>query len=123
MVPWNEEQKRAFVDMQFRAQTIHYQQHYSDGDFQIVEKAGQPIGRLLLHRRPEEILVVDISLMPEHRGKGIGTKLLKDVLTEGEVSGRRVAIHVEQFNPAKHLYERLGFQYLETHGVYDLMVR
>lgn len=122
-VPWSEEQKRAFLDMQFRAQTIHYQKHYGDGEFLIIEERGESIGRLLLHRTPSEIRIIDISLMPEHRGRGVGTKLLRDVLAEGEASNRQVSIHVEHFNPAKRLYERLGFRYVETNGVYDLMIR
>ena|SRR5256885_4022849 len=122
-VPWSEEQKRAFLDLQFRAQSVHYLKHYGDGQFLMIEEDGRAIGRLLLHRTPEEIRVIDISLMPEHRGRGIGTRLLRDVLAEGEASRRRVSIHVEHFNPAKRLYERLGFRYVETNGVYDLMVR
>ena len=122
-VPWTDEQKNAFLDMQFRAQSIHYAKHYGDGEFLMIEDRGKPIGRLLLHRSPEEIRVIDISLMPEHRGRGIGTRLLRDVLSEGEASNRRVSIYVEQFNPAKRLYERLGFRYVETTGVYDLMIK
>jgi len=122
-VPWSEEQKRAFLDMQFRAQSVHYQTHYDNAEFMIVEEAGVAIGRLILHQRPEEIRVIDISLMPEHRGRGIGTKLLQDVIREAAASGRRVSIHVEQFNPAKRLYERLGFSWVESNGVYDLMVK
>lgn len=120
-VPWSEEQKRAFLDMQFRAQTLHYQKHYGDGEFLIVENRGEPIGRLLLHRSADEIRVIDISLLPEHRGRGIGTSLLRDVLDEAAASNRSVTIHVEHFNPAKRLYERLGFRSLETNGVYDLL--
>jgi ribosomal protein S18 acetylase RimI-like enzyme len=122
-VPWSEEQKRAFLDMQFHAQSLHYAKHYGDGDFMMIEEGGRPIGRFLLHRTSDEIRVVDISLMPEHRRRGIGTKLLRDVLAEGEATNRKVSIHVEHFNPAKRLYERLGFQYVETNGVYDLMIK
>ena len=122
-VPWSEEQKRAFLDMQFRAQTVHYAQHYGDGEFLMIEEGERPIGRLLLHRTAGEIRIIDISLMPEARGRGIGTKLLHDVLAEADASKRRVSIHVENFNPARRLYERLGFRYVETNGVYHLMVR
>jgi ribosomal protein S18 acetylase RimI-like enzyme len=122
-VPWTDEQKRAFLDMQFFAQSTHYAKHYGDGEFLIIEDDGRPVGRLLLHRTAGEINVIDISLMPEHRGRGIGTKLLRDVLAEGEATNRKVSIHVEHFNPAKRLYQRLGFRYVETNGVYDLMIR
>ena len=122
-MPWSEEQKRAFLDMQFRAQTTHYAQHYGDGEFLMIEEDGRAIGRLLLHRTPGEIRIIDISLTPEARGRGIGTKLLQDVFAEADATKRRVSIHVENFNPARRLYERLGFRYVETNGVYHLMVK
>ena len=120
-VPWSEEQKRSFLEMQFRAQAIHYRTHYSSAQFLIIEKEGKSIGRLYIHRRPDEIRIVDISLLSEHRGNGIGTALLRDVMQEGEMSGRPVSIHVEHFNPAMRLYDRLGFRHVDTYGVYHLM--
>ena len=77
--------------------------------------------RLLVDRRPEDIRVVDVSLTPEYRGKGIGTMFLRELLNEAEASGKSVSIHVEHFNPAMRLYERLGFRRIDTHGVYHLM--
>jgi RimJ/RimL family protein N-acetyltransferase len=120
-VPWTEEQKRAFLEMQFRAQTIHYRTHYSSAQFLVIEDGGEPIGRLYLHRQPDDIRIVDISLLPQFRGAGIGTKLLKDVLAEGEAAGKTVSIHVESFNPAMRLYERLGFRHIDDNGVYHRM--
>lgn len=60
---------------------------------------------------PENILVY-IATHGEHRGKGIGKKLIEAVKTECKGS---IALHVEHDNPAKHLYEKLGFTnpYLE----------
>lgn len=60
---------------------------------------------------PENILVY-IATHSEHRGKGIGKKLMKAVMSECKGS---IALHVEQDNPARHLYEKLGFTnpYLE----------
>src|SRR4051812_4163731 len=78
MVQWTEEQKRAFLEMQFRAQTMHYAQHYVGAEFLVIEENDAPIGRLYIHRQPHDIRIVDISLLPEHRGKGIGTQLLRD---------------------------------------------
>ena len=63
----------------------------------------------------------DIALLPEHRGAGIGGRLLQDLLTEAAASGKRVSIHVERFNPAMRLYERLGFTKQEEVGVYFRM--
>jgi ribosomal protein S18 acetylase RimI-like enzyme len=120
-VPWTEEQKRAFLEMQFRAQTIHYRTHYSSAQFLIIEKGDQPIGRITIDRRPGDIRIVDIALIPEYRGRGIGTTFLRELLHEAEASSKSVSIHVEQFNPAMRLYDRLGFRRIDSHGVYHLM--
>jgi len=121
VVPWSEDQKRAFLEMQFRAQSIHYATHYVGADFQIIEQDGRPIGRLYIARWDDEIRIVDISLLPEHRSRGVGSTFLRQVLEEGRTSNRRVTIHVESFNPAMRLYERLGFRRAGEHGVYYLM--
>src|SRR5207302_173775 len=68
-----------------------------------------------------EHCIVDIAFLPEHRGRGMGTALMQDLLDEAELAGKPVTIHVEQFNPAMRLYRRLGFEKVEGHGVYDLM--
>jgi ribosomal protein S18 acetylase RimI-like enzyme len=65
--------------------------------------------------------MVDIALLPEYRRAGIGSAILKDLLAEGARGGKRVSIHVEIFNPALALYERLGFRKLREHGVYHFM--
>jgi ribosomal protein S18 acetylase RimI-like enzyme len=74
-------------------------------------------------RWSETIRVVDIAFMPEHRGSGIGTRLFRELFDEGDAAGKPVSIHVEIFNPARTLYERLGFVVKEDKGVYLLMER
>ncbi len=118
VVPWSDEQKAAFLDMQFDAQRVHYRERIAGTQFTIVEVDGQPAGRLYVAESPERILVVDIALLPEYRGRGIGTTLLQPILARGRALGRPVTIHVEQFNPAIRLYERLGFRRTAEHGLY-----
>jgi ribosomal protein S18 acetylase RimI-like enzyme len=84
---------------------------------------GKPAGRLYVHRRPSEIRIVDIALLPKHRGNGVGTRLLEDLLAEGDGAGKSVTIHVERMNPALRLYERLGFALGEDKGVYLFLER
>jgi ribosomal protein S18 acetylase RimI-like enzyme len=121
MVPWSDEQKAAFLGWQFDAQTAHYREAYDAAGFFVVERDGAAIGRLYLDRRDDDIRIVDIALVPEAREGGVGTSLIRDVLEEGARSGRSVSIHVESFNPALRLYERLGFREIDTNGVYKLM--
>lgn len=123
VVDWTPAQKEGFLRMQFRAQDAYYRENYPGALFQVVLLDRQPVGRLYLHRRPDEIRVMDISLLPEYRGRGIGTTLLRQVLQEGTERCLPVTIHVERFNPARSLYERLGFQLVEDQGVYLFMKR
>ncbi|HEX5716519.1 MAG TPA: GNAT family N-acetyltransferase, partial [Thermoanaerobaculia bacterium] len=68
-----------------------------------------------------EIRLIDISLTPELRGKGVGSALLRELMAEAEAAGKPLTIHVEKYNPAMRLYLRLGFKSIEDRGPYDLM--
>jgi ribosomal protein S18 acetylase RimI-like enzyme len=116
-VPWTPEQKAAFVAQQFVAQTSHYAQHYRGMSADVILLDGVPAGRLLVARWPEEIRIVDISILPEHRGRGAGSTLLRRLLDEATVAGKRLSIHVERENRALSLYERLGFRRVGEHGL------
>jgi len=121
LVSWTDAERAAFIAMQFQAQSAHYAAHYYDADFLVIERDGAPIGRLYLYRGETDIRIVDIVLVPAARGAGLGTQLLKEILSEGERTGKSVSIHVEYFNPALRLYRRLGFAHVDNHGAYYLM--
>ncbi len=120
-VPWTPEEKRAFLAWQFEAQRRHYRQYYPEASFDVIERGGCAVGRLYVDRREEELRIVDIALLPEARGRGIGTRLVTELLEEAAEGGRVVTIHVELANPALRLYQRLGFRPVEERGVYLLM--
>lgn len=117
LTDWTDEQKAAFVRHQFDAQAHHYRQHYPGATFDVVLVDGEPAGRLYVDRWPEETRIVDIALLPEWRGRGVGRELIERIQAEG----REVSIHVERFNPAQRLYARLGFVAEEAGPVYVLM--
>lgn len=121
LVDWSEEQKTAFLTMQFEAQHQHYQVYYPDADFDIIELDRRPIGRLYLERRVDEFRIVDIALLPKFRGKGIGSHFMNSIIEESAAQNLPVRIHVEHDNPAMKLYLRLGFTQIDTNGVYHLM--
>jgi ribosomal protein S18 acetylase RimI-like enzyme len=121
LVPWSDAQKAWFVDMQFRAQHTYYQQHYAEADWLVVERDGQAIGRLYVDRWEREHRVIDIALLPEHCGHGLGTALMRDLLDEAAAAGKALTIHVEKNNLARRLYSRLGFRPIGETGVYDLL--
>jgi len=79
---------------------------------------GQGVRRLYVSRWSDEIRIVDIALLPDSCNRGIGSTLLRELQSEAAAAGKPLRIHVERFNPALRLYERLGFRQLEDKGVY-----
>lgn len=104
-VGWNEQQTQAFLQMQFEAQ----RRCYPEADNRIILLHERAVGRIMVDRSEEAMLLVDISLLPEFRNAGIGTRLLRDLLNEATVAATPVRLHVLASNAARRLYERLGF--------------
>lgn len=121
LLPWKSEQKAAFLQSQFSLQRQHYRKHYPNAAFLIIESNGAQIGRMYVDRSESDILLMDIALMPQFRGKGLGGQLMAELLAEAGAAKRAVRIHVERNNPALHLYERLKFRVLEDKGVHYMM--
>lgn len=123
LVDWNEIRKAAFLRQQFDAQSRYYREHYAEAAFDVILSGGRRVGRLYVARWPEEIRIVDIALLPECRNRKIGTELIGNLIRESEETGKVLSVHVERFNPALRLYERLGFHKVADKGVYFLMKR
>jgi len=118
---WSDTQKRAFLDSQFSLQDTHYRRYYAEAARGVVTAQGAAAGRLYLLQTGVELRIVDISLLSDYRGMGIGTALIGAVFALAHQAGTKVSIHVEVVNPARRLYERLGFQEAGGDGVYRLM--
>jgi ribosomal protein S18 acetylase RimI-like enzyme len=122
-VPWDDATKRAFVEQQFNAQDTHYRGNYPGATLDVIEVGGEPAGRLYVHRGEHDVRIMDIAIAPAFRRRGIGTRLLGALIDEAAAEGRKLSIHVEANNPARTLYERLGFAPVGENGVYLLMER
>ena len=122
-VNWTDEQREAFLRMQFDAQHRYYHEQYSRAAYDVILADDVPAGRLYLDRRDDEFRIIDIALLPAYRGKGIGGRLMADILGEAAAAGKPVRIHVEHMNRAMSLYRRLGFVPVHDQGIYVLMER
>jgi len=118
---WPAEIQEAFLAQQHDAQHRHYAFHFADAEWLIVERGGEAIGRLYLRDLSDNLHIIDISLLPHSRQKGIGAAIMQDVLDHARSLGKGLSIHVEKNNPARSLYARLGFEMVEDRGVYDLL--
>lgn len=110
LVPWPEAQKAMFVAMQFDAQARHFRTQYRGARWRVIEVDGAPVGRLYVDEGEDAILVVDIALLPEVRGRGLGRRVMEEVMRDAAAGRKSVALHVDRQNPARRLYESLGFQ-------------
>jgi ribosomal protein S18 acetylase RimI-like enzyme len=118
LVNWNEKQKNDFLLMQFNAQRQHYLTYFPHAEYSLICQVDRPIGRIIIDRSGEELLLMDITLLPEYRNSGIGTRLIENIQNEARAKGLPVRLHVETFNRALHLYERLGFSKIDENGIY-----
>jgi ribosomal protein S18 acetylase RimI-like enzyme len=115
---WDTVTAESFLRMQFSAQDRAYRQSHPSASFAVVLIANQPAGRLYVDRRPGSIHVIDIALLPQHRGGGVGRRLLEGLLEEGRATARPVTLNVLRSSPAIGLYRRLGFVVIGEDDVY-----
>jgi ribosomal protein S18 acetylase RimI-like enzyme len=113
---WSDAEKLAFADSQFGLQRQHYRAYFPTTAWGVLEDNGVPIGRLYLERRDTTLHILDIALLPEWRGRGIGTALMEWICAQAGAAGKSVTIAVEKFNPAQKLYRRLGFCEIADQG-------
>ncbi len=116
---WDAATRAAFLDMQFHAMRRGYRAMFPRGEFAVILRDGQPVGRQVVHRTGTEIRLVDVALLPAQRGRGVGTALLQTLLAESARSGIPVRLQVLATSRARRLYERLGFTRIVGDGLYE----
>jgi ribosomal protein S18 acetylase RimI-like enzyme len=120
LVPWSDDQKRAFLRSQLDAQREDYERNYAGADYHVILVDGQPAGRLWVERTREEIHLLDIALLPWAQRRGVGTSLVRELIEEARASGKRLRHMIYKMNEgARRLYERLGLKVTgEAGGAY-----
>jgi len=118
----DENQLAVLISMQFNFQRQQYQDGYPDGQDNIILNNRQPIGRMFTSEGDQTMTLVDIALLPEYRNGGIGRRLLDELLKSAAEKGKSVTLHVFKTNPARHLYERLGFRDRSEDSMYYEMI-
>lgn len=122
---WSAAEQEAFIRMQFDAQIRHYRGCFPDARYSVIWVGGERAGRMIVRHSDEEILIVDIALLPEFRSAGIGSALVRRLLAEADAGRLPVRCHVLQGSDARRFWERAGFvaQDGDGDGVYVAMER
>ena len=118
---WDQPQRDAFTKMQFSSQQSHYQEHYLGGEHYVILVNSHEAGRLYVAEIEKEVRILDITMLPQHRNSGIGTPIIRELMTEAATLGKPLRIFVESFNRSLGLFEGLGFVKAEEHGYSYLM--
>ena len=116
LVPWTTEQRDDFLRMQFDAQDRYYRQQYPCASFQLITANGEPVGRLYILRERQAIRILDITVLPQYRNRGIGRSLVRELMAEADQKGQSITIWVEQFNASLGMFQRYGFAAIADDG-------
>lgn len=122
LTDWDPATQEQFLRMQFAAQTTSYKMQFPNADHWVIRCEAVPVGRMILGHDTSEIRLIDIALLPQHRHRKIGTRLLQRLLNETENANNSIRLHVERFNPALRWYEKLGFKTVNVGPIYLEMV-
>lgn len=123
LVPWDGEQKQAFLQMQFEAQNRYYRERYPNASFDLIKFNDSPVGRLYVAELDDEIRIIDLTFLPAHFDPQVFEALIEEILQKAERIGKCVRIHLENFNPQTEIFVRLGFRKIGEHGIYFLWQR
>src|ERR1041385_5757351 len=121
LVPWTDEQKTAFLKFQFDAQASYYRAQNPTAAFQVICHGDEPIGRLYVVREATEIRILDVTLLPDYRGQGFGSRLIDELLNEAIAAKKSLTIWVEADNPSQSLFRRKGFLMVQEEGFNQLL--
>lgn len=117
VVDWSDTHKTDFLHMQCNAQHTYFQSRFPSAELLAIVERSTPIGRLYITRESDEFRILDITLLPRFRERGIGTSVLTSILKLAHREHMPVCAYVERYNPAIRLFRRLGFRQMRNVGI------
>lgn len=93
------------------AKRADFAKRFGENEYFVIEARGTALGALCLERRTDAIYILELQLLPQYQGSGIGTDVIQGVIRDATRENLAVALSVVPANHrAKRLYERLGFE-------------
>ncbi|WP_167647897.1 GNAT family N-acetyltransferase [Mameliella alba] len=107
------------LEMQFDAQGQSYARAFPGHDWDIILHQDRPVGQIRVLRGTDEIRTIDLSLLSDFRGQGIGRVLLRNLQQEARTADLPLRLSVEHGNArARVFYDRLGFVPVDDLGAH-----
>lgn len=103
------------------AQETMFRKNYVPSGIQIITLAGTDIGMLSLQGSEEDIFLQVIEIQPTHQRQGLGATIIHKIIAEAAHQKKPVRLRVLKVNPAKGLYDRLGFSVIEETDTHFIM--
>lgn len=104
--PWDDVKQRASAERDF-----------GECPIEIVERDGVAIGYQIVERHPDHWFLDEIAVIPSVRDRGLGTGLVRAIMDAAHAAGVPVRLNCLHVNPARHLYDRLGFRVIVTEDI------
>jgi GNAT superfamily N-acetyltransferase len=102
-------------------EAARFQKRFDPADYQLVEVGGRDVGAVAVEWRDMEVFLADIEIVPEWQRCGLGTAIITTILAEARQRKLPASLQVLKVNPARRLYERLGFRVVEETQTHVLM--
>jgi len=118
---WPEAQLNAFLQLQFSIQQRSYAMQFPEADCRIIRYDDRPVGRVIVYRSDSEVRLVDIAVLPAYQSRGIGVEVIRSLQAEATREGKPLTLQVLKGNPARRLYDRLGFVETGENGTHHAM--
>jgi len=114
---WPQQMQDQLIQMQFTAFEQSVKNEYPFSEDYIILHDSERAGRLQINKEVDHIRVINISLLPAYRNKGIGSGILKKIIQEAESANKPVLLEVDKVNTAVNLYRRLRFEVYEENEI------
>lgn len=106
LMPWDEAK-----------QSRNFAAQWNLNDVQIIIFEGSPVGWMQATETSSEVFLQQLFVEPEYQRRGIGSEVLQTLLNRWQATGKSVVLNVLKNNPARNLYQRLGFSVVGEVGV------
>jgi GNAT superfamily N-acetyltransferase len=111
MRDYNEKQWGAF-DVEGNKRVIG--ERIAAGTFEVIRFEGADIGVLRVERHDGHIQLDQLFILPSHQNRGIGARIVRELVREAREAGKPLRLRVLEVNPARKFYEREGFRVIAT---------